>query len=326
MNLLCCASMANSTIICGNLIDRRYSRTMSQFFTISLTILLLAINSPLLGADGSMNFSSFPLPARLGGGGGPGLTLSEGAAAHFANPAALTNMRQIRNELLLSHLILREERSLSLASYARQTDANGFFAGSLTSYLVRGIEERNSLGEKLGTFSNLEMALSLAHARILTYSWRVGATVNYFYQQLATHKANGYGLDLGAIYRPFITYDILLGLNLRNLLAGLSWDTDASDRPAFTPEIGLSYSPLGWPVSVALDYIGNQPWSEVPLRIGVEGWTYQEQVGMRLGWADQLLTTGLSYKDPANYRLDYSFSYRPAYLGDAHSIDLSYYF
>jgi len=299
---------------------------MGQRSAVAVILVLSTLCSTSYGADGSMDFSSFPLPARQGGSAWPGLTLSEGAAAHFANPAALTNMRQVRNELLLSHLFLREERSLSLASFARQTDANGFFAGSLTSYLVRDIEERNSLGEKLGTFSNLEMAISLAHARILTYSWRVGATLNYYYQQLATHKANGYGVDLGAIYRPFLTYDIRLGLNLRNLLAGLSWDTEASDRPAFTPEIGLSYSPLSWPASIALDYIGNQPWSEVPIRIGIEGWVYQEQVGMRLGWAEQLFTTGIAYKDPGNYRVDYCFSYRPDYLGDGHSIDLSFYF
>lgn len=273
-----------------------------------------------------MDWLGLPLPARHGGMGGAVLTLSEGAAAHFANPAALTNMRQAKNELLLGHLFLREDRSFSLVSYARQTDDSGFIACSLSGFLVQGIEKRNALGEKEGTFNNVEMAVSFAHARALSYSLRSGITISHLHQKLGTNQANGYAMDLGLIYRPFLTYDLLLGANLKNAIANLYWDTGAKDRPSFTPCLGLSYSPLGWPVSVALDCVINRRWGELPLRAGIEGWVYEERIGLRLGWNDQLLTSGLSFKQDNRYRIDYCFNYHSSYLDDGHALDLSFFF
>ncbi len=290
------------------------------------TLITLLPTQNAAAVSGSMDRLGLPLPARHGGMGGAGLTLSEGAAAHFANPAALTNMRQARNELLFGHLFLREDRSFSLVSYARQTENSGFIACSLSSFLVQGIEKRNALGEKEGTFNNIEMVVSFAHARALSYSLRSGITVSHLHQKLGANQANGYAVDMGLTYRPFLTHDLLLGANLKNAIANLYWDTGAKDRPSFTPGLGLSYSPLGWPVSAAIDCVINHRWQDMPLRVGVESWAYEEHLGLRLGWNDQLLACGLSFKENNRYRLDYCFNYHSSYLDDGHALDLSFFF
>ena len=273
-----------------------------------------------------MPLQDLPLPARHGGLAGAALTLADGAAAHLTNPAALTNLRQVRNELLLGHLFLREDRSLSLVSYARQTEESGFLACSLASFVVRDIEKRNALGDREGYFNSTEVELSFAHARAITYSLRAGVSISHLHHQLAEARANGYAVDAGLIYRPFLTYDLLLGANLENLIGNLYWDTGAKDELEFTPCLGISYSPLSWPVTASVDCVINRRWEDIPIRTGVEGWAHEGQVGLRMGWNDQILATGVSYIERERYRIDYCFSYHADYLGNGHSLDLSFFF
>ena len=128
------------------------------------------------------------------------------------------------------------------------------------------------------------------------------------------------------IWQPFITHELLVGIGLKNLVASLVWDTAAKDSQGFKTDLGLSYRPIGWPVSLALGFTFMERWRDMPLCVATEGWVYDNRVGVRLGWNDQVLACGASYKSEGGYRLDYSFSYHSSYLEDNHALDLSFSF
>ncbi|RKU08270.1 hypothetical protein C6502_15620 [Candidatus Poribacteria bacterium] len=167
--------------------------------------------------------------------------------------------------------------------------------------------------EVAGYFSNVDNALLISYARRIHPSLSIGGNLKLLRQSLFESSGNGFGLDIGLMFKP------LDGLHIGAMLADatgtqIHWNT--ADEPVFTRNrqfrIGLSYR-ISFPVigkatfgvDLATDRkdlkvdggiesifrFGGEYWlfNVVALRIGAEGTRPSTGAGIRLRFGETAL-------------------------------------
>jgi hypothetical protein len=138
---------------------------------------------------------------------------------------------------------------------------------------------------------------------------------------LAEAKAFGYGADLGFQYQPSLASDFMLGANIQNPLASLTWDSGRMDLVTPLLKLGLSDKYMNQRFDIAADL-------DVPLagdgmmspHLGAELWLV-EGLGARVGLNHKDFTAGGTWRYEF-YQFDYAYVMSAQQLGDAHQISL----
>lgn len=124
--------------------------------------------------------------------------IDAGSGALFSNPALLTPEADGRVEFSwLNHL---SDINAGWVAYGKDMGAMGTWAAGVRYLSFGQFDERNELGEKTGTFSASDMALTLGGSRIWRPGLRYGAALSLMHASLASHGATGMGLDAGLIF------------------------------------------------------------------------------------------------------------------------------
>ena len=187
--------------------------------------------------------------------------------------------------------------------------------------------------EVAGYFSNVDNALLISYARQVHPNLSIGGNLKLLRQSLFENSGNGFGLDIGLMFKP------VDGLHIGAMLADatgtqIRWNT--ADAPAFTRDrrfrLGLSYRislPVIGKVTFGADLETNRKdlnadgGTERIFRFGGEYWLF-DVVALRLGAEGTKLAAGagirLRFGETALYA-DYAFNAHD--LGNSQRISIS---
>ncbi len=167
-------------------------------------------------ADGNHTFRFLDLPssAREAAFGGKDITVKDGDLTMAnENPALLDST--MHSDLALSYVNYFSGINYGTASYARDLDSLGTVAGTIR-YIDYGTFRRtNRFGIQIGQFRAADYALQLGYGYPLNERLSIGGSFKLLYSQLASYRASGVALDLGASYR-FPEKGWAFGATMRN--------------------------------------------------------------------------------------------------------------
>ena len=274
--------------------------------------------------------------------GGAYVGLAEGPAALLYNPAGLA--RQATREVDTMHAMLTLDRSLDYVAYAhplRKGKNPGTLALGYVRYGVDGIPETrvydatnvtpgNLVGDPItvdgvkgsavkvfGYFEDVEDTLTLGYGRPFDEKLSFGLALARHTHDLFNNSADGFGLDLGLLYKanPRAT----VGAALRNAGAVMEWDTASGrkDRIPVTSVVGCAYRIR--PNLTALVDLEKTGEEDLRSHVGVEGQVNRRLV-LRGGLDNSELSLGAGFRD-GGWAFDYAFADRE--LGDVHRVSAS---
>lgn len=289
---------------------------------LGMSVVLVLLASGWAGADGN-NYGSAAYwtqgaGSRAAGMGGAFVALADDATAGYWNPAGLGQMDLYLYQAALQYVFLQDQMSSSYLSYSFQLPEIGAFSVSWINFSITGLEGRDDLGLVTQNFGSSENTIWVSYGRKM-YEWvkglSLGANLKFLHQGVGGFQAVGHGLDVGALWQPFLQWDHTIGFNVQNLFQRVYWQTG---------EGTLDPSLVNGKVGVALKFFPSQQevyfnhlitavdlefseYYRLGYRLGAEYW-YQASLGLRAGFSGQEVSFGASYR-PEYYEVDYAFLY-----------------
>ncbi|MBU1486941.1 PorV/PorQ family protein [bacterium] len=147
------------------------------------------------------------------------VALADDATASYWNPAGLTQIKGHNLCLMYSEPFDKVDGiDYSLVSYA-QPIPKGSIGISLIYLSADGLKKTlDSSGPTDDEFGDKETALLLSYATEIKQVMSVGATLKGISQEIDSDKDNGFGLDIGMLYRPTQLADLKVGLVFQDLI------------------------------------------------------------------------------------------------------------
>ena len=151
-------------------------------------------------------------------------------------------------------------------------------------------------------------------------------------------QASGWGLDMGFLYHipildPRYGKQINVGISAEDLDTKIRWQAGNEDQIPLRVRGGLGYQ-------FTDDLVASFEFSDFDdpnlathntlLLAGIEGWFFEDQLGLRTGYTgfqteDGQFTAGISYRSKT-WGLDYAYIGHPQYLGSSHRISANWRF
>jgi hypothetical protein len=232
--------------------------------------------TPTLAQPGA-SLSSFPLlrfdaSARTAALGGAFTAVADGDVnGVFANPAlpSPTTSRTFS----LSYLNHLAGINAGTLAYSQTSSGLGTtFSGGVRFVHWGSIQGRNRRGERTGSFSAGDVALTFGAARSLGSRVRYGTNVHLLYAQIEDAQATALASDLGMLYRV-PERQLTLGVSLRHLGTSLNGFVQESVTLPLDLQVGLSKRLAHLPLMLSITaYDLNN------LNTGVEGGTTTDHV------------------------------------------------
>jgi len=299
-----------------------------------LVLLLTGLSGGAARAGTTTGFAFLDLPAgaRQAALGGTGVASASGPLALYWNPAGLAaapgdtpatgrvvadhneGIQSFRQELVGGQVV-HGPTSIGLALNAHYSEA---------------IEQRDDLGNLLGSFGATDVAAALGFAGQAAPGLRLGGSINWVREDLAGNAASALGLSAGGIYDVPGVKGLAFGAALRNL----------GKSPAFKTASGADGTPVEQPrtLSVGASYggrIGNARFRAAADAVKLRGDSTEGRLGievsptptwsLRGGWmlgqdaAD--LTAGLGVA-VGRFHIDYAFVPYHEQLGNSHNASI----
>jgi hypothetical protein len=151
-------------------------------------------------------------------------------------------------------------------------------------------------------------------------------------------QASGFGLDMGFLWHiPILNYrygkQLNIGLFAQDLDTTINWQEGSPQLIPLDVRGGLSYEFTDDLVAACEFENFNDPNLSVNhllLHTGIEGWFFEDHVGLRTGYTDLetlpgTFTAGISYRSNT-WGIDYAYIGHPQYLGSSHRISANWRF
>ncbi|HKI79619.1 MAG TPA: PorV/PorQ family protein [Ignavibacteriaceae bacterium] len=265
-----------------------------------------------------MSFLKFGFGARNIALGDAGSAFSNDVTALFYNPAKLAGKNN--SELMLMHNSwiqdIRSEVIGAKTSFWGLPVAVGFIVTS-----INDIEVRNRVGDPEATFNANYFSGSIATGFKLNSSFDVGFSVKYLYENIFVDESNGFGIDLGVVYKSPVK-DLNISVAVRNIGSMNSLRSTATKLPTEL-RIGTSYlysitdSKIN--LTGGLEYLSYLRENENHINIGLEA-TYNNSFSLRggyqSGYESKGITAGVGIKW-GNLFIDYAYVPFKLGLGNA---------
>jgi len=279
-----------------------------QLILASIVSIIIYHSPSSLAAEDAGVESPFILgtDARALGMGRAYVSIVDGPAAIFWNPAGLSQTNQKGISLLHSNLFL--DTSYDFIGYCYPTPRAGAFGVGLFRLGVTNIEERDSRNNLINSSlknEQLEYIFSYSHepSPLLSY----GVSLNLHTHKIYSYFATGVGVDVGVLYHPDgIFKDFTLGANLQNILEPtLKLKKDTTKYP-LNLKAGISYhSGLNNEMVISLD-MDKSRLTAIKLHLGAE-YSLYKTISLRIGLDDENLTYGLGIKYKG-VKFDYAYA------------------
>lgn len=285
----------------------------------------LAMPGSVLAEDSSnhlMPILRMGVGTRALGMGGAGVAASNDAAGAYFNPAMLGWACGTQLEAMHA-LGMEQDRRMSSLAASHRLDWGGIGASFITAGMG-DIEQRDEMGNRVGTFDYGDLALML-HGAYTTDLVSFGATFKYLNQGIDANiegedGVSGIGFDFGMAMQPLEWFRV--GLAARDVASSIGGDEDADTVP-FNLRGGVAILPLqGFTVACDIDYTDEE---DVKYHAGAEAaLPLSEDItgAMRLGLNNDHLTLGVGFSVKM---VDFSYAYMDepeAFLGESHRIGI----
>ena len=177
-------------------------------------VLVLLCARPATCAPAGFAFLEVPAGARASALGGALVSLAQGVEAASWNPAGLEGVKGV--EITGTHVeymqTLRHEQFVVAGRVL-----GGGLAASLRALYSEPIEERDVLGNLIGSFGAHDLEFALAYGRQVAPGLSVGGTVQALRERIADASASTWAAGLGAAWAPACVSGLRLGLGAYNL-------------------------------------------------------------------------------------------------------------
>lgn len=301
-------------------------------------------------------FSRMGFGARGIGMGNAMSAVTKGNLVSYYNPAIAPFQQD--NSLQTAYSFLSLDRSLNFVSFTRKFDfysssdtasdrqprgTAGISAGVINSGVSR-IDGRDNNGMKTEELSTSENQFFLSVSNRFSKKISIGIAVKFYYYKLYEEvTSNGFGLDIGALFKINDNWNI--SLMISDLNSKYSWDTSpiyeqsglsTTDEFPLLKKVGISYFNPELKILTAFEFENSNAGSNI-IRAGIE---YNIYEGLFLrGGLDQFNlndvdalfkpSLGFSYSkafDSWIIGVDYAFMIEQYSSNDRHIIGLSFNF
>ncbi len=313
----------------------RIARSSPRLAAMRLAAMLLAValtapavTLPAAAAPPGFAFLEIPTGARSAAMGGALSSVASGAEAMYANPATIEPAKGM--EVAAGHSELVQSLRHDYFSVAGHAWGGGLGA-SIRALYSEPIEERDDVGNLIGTFGAHDLEFALGYAARMGNALRLGATMQAVRERIANESAATYGFGLGGSWEPARWQGLRLGLTAQNLGPPAHYTIDGSRGLA----VGLPQALQGG-ASYAMN-LG----ARMNLRGAVETRVTRGRSGIGIVGAEltdasgAVLRGGLRVNDDASnfslgagfttggLRLDYAFVPFKLDLGDTHRVSFT---
>lgn len=165
-------------------------------------------------APSGFAFLEVPAGARAAALGGAFASLAQGVEAAFWNPAGLEGVKGI--QITGTHVEYLQTLRYEQFAVAGRSFGGGL-AASLRALYSEPIEERDELGNLIGSFGAHDLEFALAYGRSVAPGLSVGGTVQAVRERIADAAASTYAAGCGAVWAPRRVSGLRLGLSAHNL-------------------------------------------------------------------------------------------------------------
>jgi len=222
------------------------------FYTVS--------TSAQIGGRHTYTFLSLTNSARIAAMGGNSLAIMDNdITLTIANPSLITP--EIHNNLALSYVNYFTGNNYGFVMYSRTFKKAGSFVGSFQFIDYGKFTGADAAGNKTGTFSASEYALSVGWGRILTPHFSIGANAKLIYSQLESYNSFGLAVDVSGTYT---TKEKLFTASLMAKNIGVQiipYRPGQYEALPFEVQIGLSQKLRHIPLRFSLLYTHLEQWN-----------------------------------------------------------------
>lgn len=294
-------------------------------------LLLLTLSVPALAAPPGFAFLEVPAGARASAMGGAYMAVADGVEAAFWNPAGLEGVQGL--QLSATHYeyfanLRHEQFALAGRMFG------GGVSGSVRAMYTEPIEERDALGNLVGTFGAHDLEFQLGYGRRASAGTTFGFAAQMVRERIASESAMTWGVSAGMGWEParlLLLKDLKFSIAAQHagpaahyefdgeqgspielpaaLHGGLAWNRKFGGGFALTPALDVRAT-RGRPAVVAL---GGELDSEsgLALRMGVRQGDDIANVSAGAGWRYH------------TYRVDYAWVPSKLDLEDTHRFSFS---
>lgn len=295
-----------------------YSRTIGLFFC----ALLCAGRLFAQAGSSGMTFLELGIGARSLGMGEAATASSTDIAGTYYNPASLAEATSA--DVSIMHKDWFEDVTTDYVG-ARTEFSKFSFGLNVNATSINDIQIREIPGPPVATFDAHNIAIGLTSAYRFDTSISFGLSVKYLYEKILVNEANGWGLDLGMLYKT--PWDVRLGFSASNIGSMSTLDNEASTLPLIF-RLGAQYTlpsqSLSGAVTFAGDYVRFSTDGINHFHLGTEyayGSVVAFRVGYQTGYESRGLTTGLGVHY-GSVQVDYAFLPMKDDLGSTHTLSL----
>ncbi len=227
---------------------------------ISILLLTFSLSAQTVNESGVLPgaFSRIGFGARGMGMGNAVSGVTVGELVSYYNPAL--SVFQKGNSVQVGYSFLSLDRSLNFINYTRRFKLNGRnndadssrYAGISAGIInagVSNIDGRDGSGNKIGDFSTSENQFFIGLANRFSEKISIGANVKFYYFKLYEQiKANGFGIDLGILYK--YNDNLTFSLVISDINSKYKWNTTpvygeqgntTTDKFPLSKKIGVTY-------------------------------------------------------------------------------------
>jgi hypothetical protein len=159
-------------------------------------------------------FLEVPAGARASALGGAFASMGQGVEAAFWNPAGLAKVRGL--QMTGAHYELFQGLRHSQVALAGGV-AGGGLSGSLRAFYSEPIEERDALGNLIGTFGSHDLEFGLGYGAPLAEGLDIGVSSQIIRERIANSAATTYAFGAGVQWQPARISNLRLGMSLDHL-------------------------------------------------------------------------------------------------------------
>lgn len=252
----------------------------------------------------SLLISNLPVSAREAALGYTAPALAEGSLGIFSNPSSMVFRGLAKHSFGSSFIPIGNQRFAGSAVYSNSLRPSWAVGGYFRFLGLWGIESRDPLGNKTGEFNYLEWQAGLGSALRTTYHLAGGIMAQMVGQSLASGSARNFQLNVGGLYRPFLTYPLRLGatLNWEPLVRKWTSGWREKDPPSVAYAIAYELWPKLWLG------IGGKTGSDPGGFGGGASWTHSRSgTSLRISANKNQMAIGAGFHQILKYRLNYAY-------------------
>ncbi len=298
-----------------------------------LSILLLPLGllmsaTMALAAPAGFAFLEVPAGARAAALGGAYASVATGVEGAFWNPARLTAAHGL--EITGAHSELFQSLRHDSFAFGGKLFGGGM-AASVRALYSEPIDERDDVGNLIGSFGAHDLEFALGYGRTVAPGLSLGGSASLIRERISNLAAQTYAFGLGAAWEPDALPGLRMALATQNLGPAARYTIDGVDgEPVSLPvsvQTGVSYT-AG--VTERMHVVGAVEGRAVRGRnvLGLIGAELGDASGAALRFGLRLNDTATTMSFGAGYAfpgmsLDYAFVPLRYELGDTHRFGFS---